>query len=195
MKKIYLASSSPRRRELLEKAQIPFHNFPVKVSEFLNKNLNLDEAVKNIARTKAYAARDEAKILKLFNILILSADTVVVLDDEVLGKPENFDEACAFLRRLSGREHEVKTAVCVLDFSSNEREICEIESSFVKFRNLSEFEIINYVKTGSPMDKAGAYGIQDVGRTFIENVTGELDNVMGLPVNRVKRILDEIGRS
>lgn len=190
MKKIFLASSSPRRKELLEKAGVQFLTFPVKVSEFLDKNLNIDEAVKNIARTKAYAALEEAKSLKTKDILFISSDTVVVLGDKILGKPKNVEEAFEFLKLLSSNTHEVKTSVCILD-SETSKEICEIESSFVTFRELSDVEIHSYIKTGSPMDKAGAYGIQDIGKTFIKSLNGNLDNVMGLPVERVLRILRE----
>ena len=188
--KLLLASSSPRRKELLEKAGIEFTTFPVKVSEFLDKNLNLNEAVKNIAREKAMAAVDLANSLNLKDVLILSSDTVVILDGQVLGKPDHANQAYEFLRRLSSQRHEVKTSVCFID-TKTQVEVCEIESSFVTFRDLSDEEIWSYIATGQPMDKAGAYGIQEQGGTFIVKLEGELDNVMGLPVKRVLRMMQE----
>src|SRR5690606_36412311 len=110
--------------------------------------------------------------------------------DQVLGNPKDEKQAYQFLRQLSGATHEVKTSVCFVDTQTNV-EVCEIESSFVTFRELSDQEIWAYIKTGQPMDKAGAYGIQDAGGSFIVKLEGELDNVMGLPVKRVLRILKE----
>jgi septum formation protein len=192
MKTFVLASQSPRRKELLEKAGYKFYTFSVKISEFLDKNLMLDEAIQQIARQKAEACVEQIKPLNLQNILILSSDTVVVIDGEVLGKPQDQGQAFEYLRRLSGRTHEVKTSVCLLD-SQTRKTISEIESSFVTFRNLSDKEIHDYILSGEPMDKAGAYGIQGAGGKFIAELKGNLDNVMGLPVQRVEKILKSNG--
>lgn len=191
MKTLFLASSSPRRKELLEKAGFQFRSYPVKVSEFLDKNLNLDEAVKQIARQKAYAAVESLKSLKTQDFLIISSDTVVVFKGEVFGKPENKAMAYRFLGQLSGATHEVKTSICMVDDQG--KEACEIESSFVTFRSLSEDEIWAYIETGDPMDKAGAYGIQAVGKTFISELKGSLDNVMGLSIALTKRMIEKNG--
>jgi septum formation protein len=187
---LILASQSPRRKELLEKAGIAFTTFSVKVSEFLNENLNLDDAIMEIAREKAMAILDPIKPLKLQNILVLSSDTVVVLNGEVLGKPIDQGQAFDFLRRMSSQTHEVKTSICFYD-TVTQSTISEIESAFVTFRNLGDEEIWSYIRTGDPMDKAGAYGIQGKAKEFIVDLKGELDTVMGLPVKRVLRVIKE----
>lgn len=187
---LILASQSPRRRELLEKAGVRFTTFSVQVSEFLSENLNLDDAIMAIARQKAMAIIDPVKILNSPNILILSSDTMVILGKDVLGKPTDQGQAFDFLRRLSGKTHEVKTSICFFDTVTN-REISEIESAFVTFKELSDEEIWSYVKTGDPMDKAGAYGIQGSAKEFITKLEGEVSTVMGLPVSRILRIIKE----
>jgi septum formation protein len=187
---LVLASQSPRRKELLEKAGIPFKTFSVQVSEFLNENLNLDDAIMEIARQKAMAVIDPVKSLNLKDILILSSDTVVVLMGKVLGKPLDHSQAFDFLRRMSGLTHEVKTSICFYD-TVTQKTISEIESSFVTFRDLSDEEIWSYIKTGDPMDKAGAYGIQGKAKEFIVELEGELDTVMGLPTKRVLKVISE----
>jgi septum formation protein len=143
-----------------------------------------------IARQKANAVLEPVKILNLPNILILSSDTMVILDEDVLGKPTDESQAFDFLRRLSGKTHEVKTSICFLDTVGG-REISEIESAFVTFKPLSDEEIWNYVRSGDPMDKAGAYGIQGAAKDFIVKLEGEVSTVMGLPVNRVLKIIKE----
>ena len=189
---LVLASQSPRRKELLGNTGIAFKTFSVQVSEFLNENLNLDDAIMAIARQKAEAVVEPIKSLNLKDILILSSDTLVVLNGRVLGKPIDEGQAYEFLRRLSGQTHEVKTSICFYD-TVTKKNISEIESSFVTFKNLSDEEIWAYIKTGDPMDKAGAYGIQNTARTFIVKLEGELDTVMGLPVKRVLRVIRENG--
>lgn len=187
---LVLASQSPRRKELLGKTGIAFKTFSVQVSEFLNENLNLDDAIMAIARQKAEAVVEPIKSLNLKDILILASDTLVVLEGQVLGKPIDESQAYDFLRRLSGQTHEVKTSICFYD-TVTKKYISEIESSFVTFKNLSDEEIWSYIKTGDPMDKAGAYGIQNTEKTFIVGLEGELDTVMGLPVKRVLRLIKE----
>jgi len=189
---LVLASQSPRRKELLGNTGIAFKTFSVQVSEFLNENLNLDDAIMAIARQKAEAIVEPIKSLNLKDILILASDTLVILNGKVLGKPIDEGQAYDFLRRLSGQTHEVKTSICFYD-TVTKRSISEIESSFVTFKNLSDEEIWAYIKTGDPMDKAGAYGIQNTARTFIVKLEGELDTVMGLPVKRVLRVIKENG--
>jgi septum formation protein len=187
---LILASQSPRRRELLEKAGVRFTTFSVQVSEFLSENLNLDDAIMAIARQKAMAVLEPVKVLNLPHILILASDTMVVLGKEVLGKPMDQGQAFDFLRRLSGKTHEVKTSICFFDTVTN-HEISEIENAYVTFKELSDEEIWSYVKTGDPLDKAGAYGIQGLAKNFISKVDGEVSTVMGLPVDRVLRIIKE----
>ena len=190
LRTLVLASQSPRRKELLEKAGLTFTTFSVEVSEFLNKNLNLDDAIMAIARQKAEAVLEPIKSLNLHNILVLSSDTMVVLNGEALGKPIDEGQAYDFLRRLSGHTHEVKTSIYFWD-TVTQRGISQIESAFVTFKKLSDDEIWKYIKTGDPMDKAGAYGIQGKASEFISHLDGEIDTVRGLPVKRVLKVIHE----
>jgi septum formation protein len=128
------------------------------------------------------------KQLKNQDYLVLAADTMVIVDGDCLGKPKNFAEAVIFLRRLSGRSHEVKTALFLINCRTLEQDE-EITTSKVYFRNLTEDEISQYVQSGEPMDKAGAYGIQGLGGTFVAKVEGSMDTVVGLPMETFKKIL------
>ncbi len=185
---LILASESPRRKQLLDEAGFQFTVLPIKVSEKLEKNLNLDEQIKNLAIRKSLAAEAELKSLKKQNYLLLTADTMVTLDNEALGKPENKLEAEQMLTRLSGRSHQVKTAICLFKSSTFQR-ICEIQTTEVFFRLISRQTILEYIATGEPMDKAGAYAIQGLGGKFVEKYVGAYDNVVGLPVALLKEIL------
>ncbi len=192
---LILASESPRRKDLLARAGFSFHVFSVKVSENLEKNLTVDEQILAIARRKAEASLQVYKSLKSEPFLMLAADTMVVLDGEPLGKPENEDQAFEFLRRLSGRAHEVKTAVVLVEGPVLPGEDLKmrhsVETTQVHFRPMSEREIREYIMTGEPMDKAGAYGIQGLGGSFVEKFVGAYDNVVGLPMETVRRLLRE----
>jgi septum formation protein len=187
MYELILVSQSPRRKELLKNANYKFRTHTVKVSEIIDENLNLDRAIEEVAKTKAMAFVEQNKSLKSQRILILSADTVVVLDSKVLGKPQNKNEAVEFLTQLSGRTHSVKTAVCVYDFYD-----CQIHSEIcttqVTFRKLSKMEIEEYVQTGEPMDKAGAYGIQGLASKFVSKIEGDFSNVVGLPIFKLEEM-------
>lgn len=190
---LILASESPRRKDLLARAGFFFHVFSVKVSENLEKNLTVDEQILLIARRKAEASHRVYKSLNKQSFLILAADTMVILDGEPLGKPRDEEEAFQFLRRLSGRSHEVKTAVVLVegpdDSEGNLKMRQGVETTQVYFRPLSDREIREYIASGEPMDKAGAYGIQGLGGNFVEKFIGAYDNVVGLPVELVRRLL------
>lgn len=206
LRKLILASGSPRRKDLLARAGFSFHVFLVKVSENLEKNLTVNDQILAIARRKALASLQAYKPLKDESFLMLSADTMVVLNNEPLGKPENLDQAVDFLTRLSGQMHEVKTAVVLVegpapmdfDFSNLDlrhwpadspiKLVEEIETTQVVFKHLSEKEIREYVETGDCMDKAGAYGIQGAAQNFVERISGSYDNVVGLPMDLVQRM-------
>lgn len=212
---LILASSSPRRKDLLSKAGFSFHVFSVKVSESLEKNLTVNEQILSIARRKAKASLLAYKPLKSESFLMLSADTMVVRDEEALGKPENPDQAVEFLHSLSGRAHEVKTAVTLvegpiayperfdslvdnqvdsLDLRQLPVKMVEgIATTLVHFRHLSEKEIKDYVDSGEPMDKAGAYGIQGAAQSFVEKISGSFDNVVGLPMDLFDSLLQQGG--
>jgi septum formation protein len=192
---LILASESPRRKTLLESAGFSFRVFSVKVSENLEKNLNVDNQIKAIAERKVLAAFKAYKSLNTEDFLVLSADTMVVLDQKPLGKPSDSTEAQQMLSSLSGKWHEVKTAICLAEGRKNTdgivKLLVDIETTRVLFKKISEQQILQYIATGEPMDKAGSYGIQGKGGEFVEKIEGHFDNVVGLPVTLFKKILEE----
>ncbi|WP_374029612.1 nucleoside triphosphate pyrophosphatase [Bdellovibrio bacteriovorus] len=188
MTPLVLASESPRRRELLKEAGFDFDVVPVKVSEIPNKNLNVNEQILDIARRKARAAFDQLKSSRTGPFRVLSADTEVIFGGGPLGKPTDREDAYRILKLLSGNFHEVITAVCVID-SVTGKEVSQAETTQIYFRTLSDEEIWTYIDTGEPMDKAGAYGIQGKGRMFVERFEGPFDNVVGLPIATVRKLL------
>ena len=190
MHTLILASGSPRRRELLERAGFLFSVHSIQISEIPNKNLSLSDQIEDLARQKAYALVESDKYPKSHNNLILSGDTLVVLDGQVLGKPKDLGQSREFLERLSGRKHSVITAICLMA-PEEKREVIAHEESFVYFRKLTEQQISSYVASGDGMDKAGAYGIQTLAEGFIDHIEGNIDNVMGLSVGLVEKILKE----
>ncbi|MCI9222195.1 MAG: septum formation inhibitor Maf [Oscillospiraceae bacterium] len=184
---IILASNSPRRRELL--AQIGIRDFQIlspDVDEAVESGLSPARMVEALSLRKARAAAGRAGA----EDLILAADTVVALDGRVLGKPRDQEEAFAMLSALSGREHRVYTGVTVL---GGGRAATEHEETAVAFRALSPEEIRDYIATGEPMDKAGAYGIQGVGALLVQGIRGDYCNVVGLPLFRLGRMLSGFG--
>ncbi|XGC81272.1 nucleoside triphosphate pyrophosphatase [Bdellovibrio bacteriovorus] len=194
MTPLVLASESPRRRELLKEAGYNFDVVPVKVSEIPNKNLNVSEQILDIARRKARAAFDHLKSSRNSDFMVLSADTEVIFGGGPLGKPQDRDDAYRILRLLSGKKHEVITAVCLID-SKTQREVSQAETTEIYFKNLTDDEIWTYIDSGEPMDKAGAYGIQGLGGKFVERYIGPFDNVVGLPVDLVKKLISEFTHS
>ncbi len=188
MYKLILASESPRRRELLNKAGFVFDVVSVKVSEIPNKNLNIKEQILDIARRKASTAFAQLKSSMKEPFIILSADTEVIYNQAPLGKPTDAQDAARILRLLSGKSHQVMTAICMIE-SNGQTESSHVETTNVIFKDLSDEEIFKYISTGEPMDKAGAYGIQGLGRAFVEKFDGSYDNVVGLPVNCVQELL------
>ena len=184
---IILASNSPRRRELL--AQIGIRDFQIlspDVDETVEPGLSPARMVETLSLRKARAAAGRAGA----DDLILAADTVVALDGRVLGKPRDQGEAFAMLSALSGREHRVYTGVTVL---GGGQAATEHEETAVAFRALSPEEIRDYIATGEPMDKAGAYGIQGVGALLVQGIRGDYCNVVGLPLFRLGRMLSGFG--
>ena len=179
--KIILASSSPRRKYLLgiilNNFGLKFDVIPANIKECIPKKVkNYPELVKKLAYNKAYAVAGK------HNGVIIGADTVVVLKGKVLGKPVNRREACKMLELLSGKEHEVYTGIAIIHTENHVR-YTDYELSRVRFRKLEGREIKYYVNSGSPMDKAGSYGIQDdFGSTFVKKINGDYFNVVGLPV-------------
>ena len=178
---LVLASASPRRSELLRNAGISFQVEPAHVPEVpLPQETPLAYA-QRLAREKALVV-----FARHPNGVVLGADTVVVVDNHLLEKPANAEDAARMLRLLSGRLHQVITGVCVVarGFERTEAEITE-----VSFSPLSDEEIAGYVRTGEPMDKAGAYGIQGIASRWVKGIEGCYFNVVGLPVQRVYRLL------
>ncbi|MCM2354551.1 MAG: YggS family pyridoxal phosphate-dependent enzyme [Pseudobdellovibrio sp.] len=185
MKKIVLASQSPRRAEILKKAGYYFVSFPVFISEIPNENLSLDEQIIDIAKRKALACLDQCPDKNPGNI-ILASDTMVCLENSAIGKPESEQDAFNTLKKLSGKMHEVKTAIILLDQSTKDITF-HIETSQVFFKNLDDQDIWDYIKTGEPMDKAGSYAIQGLGGKFVEKFVGDYNNVVGLPLSALEK--------
>jgi septum formation protein len=191
MKKIILASGSPRRKQLLELAEIPFEIKVSAIDETYPAGLSSSDTALFIARNKALAVQEELRRNDNGNgYTIVSADTVVVLDNNIIGKPRNRDEAIHILTSLSGKAHTVITGVCILHA---EEKILFAEETEVEFYPLSASQIEFYVDKYQPYDKAGAYAIQEwIGAVGIKSIKGDFYNVMGLPVSRVVQELNRI---
>lgn len=179
---LILASRSPRRMEILRMTGIPFITAPGNIPED-GFNGPPGETVKHWARMKAMNALDAWK-----DHPVLGADTLVSLEGELLGKPEDHLQAKQMLGHLSGRWHTVFGGVCVL-WPERDLDLDFVETTRVRFRELSDEEINAYIETGEPMDKAGAYGIQGLGSLLVERVEGCFFNVMGLPVARLMQLM------
>jgi septum formation protein len=185
--RLVLASGSPRRRELLASLGLEFEVRPVDLDETPRPGEHPEAYVARLARAKAAAALRPGE-------LVLAADTVVVLDGELLGKPSDPAAARAMLGRLAGREHTVHTGVELAeDTGSGARRAGAVATSRVRIAPMEEATIAWYVATGEPLDKAGAYAIQDLGALFVETVDGNYTNVVGLPLPTVHRLFAELG--
>lgn len=184
---IILASQSPRRKQLLEWAEVPFEVLAKETAETYPAGLSTEEIPIWIARAKAAAVRSEVGE----QLVVLAADTVVVIDGEIIGKPRDPADAVRMLSLLSGREHRVVTGVVMVQGG---REQCFSETTEVNFHALSPEQIRFYVEKYKPYDKAGAYAIQEwIGVVGIKSIRGDFYNVMGLPVSRVVQLLKEFG--
>ena len=185
--KIYLASKSPRRRKLLKQLGLNFKAFSVDLHEEILDGEHPVQTVKRLALHKCQAA-----VKKIKDGILITADTIVVLGKEVIGKPKSEKDAFNILSKLSGRTHIVYTGFVLYNLNNGKR-IVDYEKTYVTFRKLSPLEIKDYIKTGSPMDKAGAYGIQDdFGAVFVKRVNGCYYNVVGLPLAKVYKSLMEV---
>ncbi|WP_372521690.1 nucleoside triphosphate pyrophosphatase [Sulfuricaulis sp.] len=183
---IYLASASPRRQELLRQLGVEFEVMPSNILEVRQAGESPADYVLRVARDKAQFVARLVRERGLPVFPVLGADTEVVLDGEILGKPENAAHGMAILRRLAGRTHEVLSAICVWN---REREYSALNTSHVTFRPLTPTEIEQYWKTGEPVGKAGAYAIQGRAATFIAKLEGSYSGVMGLPLYELDDIL------
>ncbi|HHW07708.1 MAG TPA: septum formation inhibitor Maf [Clostridia bacterium] len=181
--RLILASASPRRKMLLETLGIPFAVQASQAEEKVDQALPPEEVARQLALLKAQDVAGEVK-----DALVIGADTIVVLDGAVLGKPSSPQEAKDMLRRLSERRHEVITGLALVDTINGAIDLCH-ETTAVWFRRLEEEEIDWYVATGEPLDKAGAYGIQGKGSILVERIDGCYFNVVGLPLTRLYLML------
>lgn len=180
---LILASQSPRRKELLELAELNFTTHSADVDETLDLNCDLKEELKKLALKKARASETSHP-----GCIVLGADTTVILDNQILGKPKDAEDAERMLKNLSGRRHEVMTS-CALCCGTHE--MTWVNTALVEFYELDDAMIDWYIATGEPLDKAGAYGIQGKGALLIKGIEGDFYTVMGLPIADTVRKLAE----
>ncbi len=179
METLILASQSPRRKILLQQIGLKFKIIPSHSAELIQPTQTPQENAQRIALEKATEVASH-----LHKGIVIGADTIVVLDRHILGKPKTKEDAKRMLRMLSGREHSVFTGFALIDVKSK-KQMSAVEETRVRFRKLEDEEIADYVNSGSPMDKAGAYGIQDdYGAVFVEKIHGRFYNVVGFPLTR-----------
>lgn len=188
MKSIILASGSPRRKELLERLNIDFDIIVSDLDEDSIEQSKPDDFVEKLAYEKAKSV----SMLINKDSLVIGCDTVVVYNNEILGKPKNNEQAISFLKKLSGSNHQVYSGIAIIDTKSNNKYLSH-EITDVYMKELSNDEIAYYIQTGEPFDKAGAYGIQGIGSLFIEKISGDYYNVMGLPLNKLYKGFNELG--
>ena len=184
MSKIVLASKSPRRQELLKLISLDFEVFPDDSPEIANENLSPEKYVCFLSRNKCLNVAEKFDD----DCIVIGADTIVVKDGKIMGKPSSFKDAKRMLEALSDDVHTVYTGVTV-SLKKEEKVVTFFEKTDVYFYNLSEENINEYVKSGEPMDKAGAYGIQEKGALFVEKINGDYNNVVGLPVAKLMQVL------
>lgn len=185
--KVVLASQSPRRHELMKGLDVSFEIVTKPIAEDFDPTTEADEVAVYLAQEKMEAWADELKTTN--ELLVITADTVVILDGHIIGKPENREEATAMLKRLSGKIHKVVTGVCI---STNAKRIAFSDTTLVTFKSLSEDEINYYLDKYEPYDKAGSYGVQEwIGYIGVTHMDGSYFNVMGLPVHKVYTALRE----
>lgn len=196
--RIYLASRSPRRRELLHQIGVPFDTLVFRdpprddedISEAVLPGERVEDYVVRVAQAKARGGVNRVLWRNLRRQPVLSADTTLELDGDIIGKPDDEAHATEILRKLSGREHRVLTAVAIADEA---RLQCVVSTSSVRFRALSEDNIRRYIRTREPFDKAGAYGIQGHAGAFIAEIHGSYTGIMGLPLYETAQLLAEFG--
>ena len=186
--KVILASASPRRAEILRTVGWPFETLPVDIDEARQQDEGAAAYVERLAREKAQRARE----VRGSDSMVIGADTIVVIDKEILGKPRDEDDAHRMLSQLSGCWHQVLTGVALIGGASAETRVAHEETE-VKFAVMSADEIDWYVSSGEPMDKAGAYAIQGLGSRFIEGIQGDYFNVVGLPVRLLYELVTAVG--
>ena len=186
-KKIILASASPRRKEILEKTGL---QFIVDAGDY-EEDLSLRMPARRLAR---YLSCEKAKAVaeKYKNAIIIAADTIISLDDKVFGKPHTDSEAIKMLNILNGKAHDVITAFTIIDTGERQRMSRSVVTK-VYFRKMTMREIEEYVRTGEPLDKAGAYAIQGLGAAIVKKIEGDYNNVVGLPISALMKVLRKFG--
>ncbi len=182
---LVLASASPRRRELLQNAGIAFEVHPADIPEEPRPGETARDCAERLAREKALTVAGQRP-----NEVVLGADTVVVVDGQILGKPFNASDATRMLRTLSGRQHQVITGICLV---ASSQPLVASATTLVTMSEITDEEIASYVASGEPMDKAGAYAIQGLASRWIPRIEGDYSNVVGLPVALVWRMLRQAG--
>ncbi|MDF2987921.1 MAG: maf [Eubacterium sp.] len=188
MDNIILASASPRRQQLLNQIGLLFTVTPSKIDEVMDQNLEPSQVAMSLASQKCIDIATQTK----HNSLVIGADTIVVKDNKLLGKPKNEQEAFDMLKDLNGAWHEVVTGVCLCR-TSDMKTISDFETTRVKIAKKSDEFFKSYIATGEPFDKAGAYGIQGYGSLLVEKIEGDFFNVMGLPLFKLSCMLEKIG--
>ena len=189
--KLILASSSPRRAEVLRNAGFVFQVRPADVDETRLPHEAAEDYVRRVAKAKAHAVAEPARAAAE-RAIVIAADTIVLADGQILGKPKDAADARRMLRLFSGKTHEVLTALCVIDIATG-KELLHVEKTRVEFLKMSQEEIEGYIQTGEPFDKAGAYGIQGIAGRFATRIEGCYFNVLGLPLSRLWTTLKELG--
>ena len=193
MEQLILASQSPRRKLLLQQIGIPFSVFPSDVKEPINMKMSPDKIVIDLSEKKAEQVCGKLECCSEGPHIVLAADTIVVLDEVVMGKPKDPAEAFNMLEALSGRWHEVITGVTLRTVNTTNKIMTHAEKTKVKIRKLSKQTIQRYIDSGEPFDKAGAYGIQGLGALLVEKLHGCYYNVVGLPLYKVSVMLNDMG--
>ena len=183
--RIILASKSPRRREILENTKVRFSIKESQIDEVIKSNESPKETVMRLAYEKAYDVAQKNK-----DKLVIGADTIVALDNEVLGKPKDQNEAYQMIKRLSNKTHKVITGISLINLKEN-KIIKDYVVSFVTFKDLSEDSIKDYINTNESLDKAGAYGIQGYGALLVDNIQGDYFNIVGLPISKLSDLLKD----
>ncbi|MBI2027944.1 MAG: septum formation protein Maf [Deltaproteobacteria bacterium] len=184
-KRLILASASKRRRELLGTLHIPFDIFPSAVEEVIDPELSPEENALNLAKLKAHdVANDHSG-------LILGCDTLVATSTEIIGKPLNEKHACEILGKLSGIRHRVISGLCLLD-TFDKKEFCDVETTYVTFRKLTNAEILHYVRHHDVYDKSGSYALQEIGESFVTKIEGSESNIIGLPMEKLLIFLRQV---
>lgn len=188
---LILASSSPRRAEVLRNAGFVFQVRPADVDETRLPHEAAEDYVRRVAQAKAHAVAEQARAAGE-RAIVIAADTTVLAEGQILEKPKDAEDARRMFRLFSGKTHEVLTALCVLNIPTG-KELLHVEKTRVEFLKMSEQEIESYIQTGEPFDKAGAYGIQGIAGRFATRIEGCYFNVLGLPLSRLWTTLQSIG--